>query len=89
MAHRLEIVAVRINDEGGVVVWRVVSQSRRAVVLAARLERGRVESIDARACPGGDREMDARGRFIGCAEPERGLAVAAESRAASKLMSFS
>ena len=47
VAHGLDIVAVGIEHEGGVVVGVVVgAQARLAVVSAARLERGRIEGID-------------------------------------------
>ena len=44
--HRLELVAVRVAHEGGVVVRRVVAQARRARVAAALGEGGGVEGVD-------------------------------------------
>src|SRR5436190_9448651 len=45
-AHRLDVVAVRIEKERAVVVGRVVrAQPRRAVVFRTRLEAGGVEAI--------------------------------------------
>ena len=53
MANRLDIVAVRIEDEGGVVVRVIMrTQAGGAVVLAAGSQRGPVKGIDADAVLG-------------------------------------
>ena len=59
MANGLDIVAVGVEHEGGVII-RVVSraQARRAIVLAAGGDCGGVEGIDRLAGCSGERDMD-------------------------------
>ena len=46
MAHRLDIVPVRVEDEGAVVIGMVMrAQTRRAVVGSARRQRRRVDHL--------------------------------------------
>lgn len=47
VAHRLDVVPVRVEHERGIVGGGVIlADSRRPVVLAAGLERGGVELVD-------------------------------------------
>ena len=68
MTHRLQLVAVRIADIGTVVVGVIMeTQSRRAFVASAMVERGGMERIDGCLVTDqiGDLDPVARGR--GCA----------------------
>src|SRR3546814_19511002 len=57
---RLDVVAVRIDQERGVVVRAVVlAQSRRAVIAAAGLQPGTMEIIDRRPAVGGECQVHA------------------------------
>ena len=75
--NRLDVVAIRIEHEGAIVVRMVVRpQARRAVVLAAGRERGAMEGVDRGAVLGGEAEVQA-GLQVGLhwlsggAEPEQ------------------
>src|SRR5690606_34883110 len=78
VAHRLDVVAVRADDEGGVVVRMIVrAQSRRAVVLAAGSDRGAVERVDLRVVPGGEGKVQRAGGRRGPVQPQRGMTLSA------------
>ena len=58
MAHRLDVVPVRVEHERAVVVRVVVrADARRAVVLAARRHCGLVERVDDGAVLRADRDV--------------------------------
>ena len=82
VAHRLDVVAVRIEDVCTVVVGVIESAyPRRPVVGPARVERGGMERIDGWAIV--DRERDVEppyDRLPSRLDPEEGLAVAAGNR---------
>jgi hypothetical protein len=55
MAHRLDVVAIGIEDEGGIIVGMIVRpQARIAIVSAAGMKCGSVEGIDTRSVAGSD-----------------------------------
>src|SRR5689334_22122293 len=61
VANQFDVVAVRVDDEGRVVVRVVLRpQARPAVVLAARLQRRAMEVVDLLAVPGPERDMEVR-----------------------------
>ena len=71
----LDPVVVRIDDEGGVVAWRVIgAQSWRSVIHAAEAERGGTEGVDAVARRGGEADVQA-GFFVGRRWVGRGWTV--------------
>ncbi len=74
MADRLDVVAVGIEDEGGVVALVVVRPlAGRAVVASAGGERRVVEGLDGVAVRGGEGDVElALQRFAG-ADPEARL----------------
>src|ERR1700694_2479558 len=81
VAHRLDVVAVGVEDEGAVVV-RVVdlTHTRPTVVARARLECGGVERVDGPAAAGGERNLDAAlRRAPPRADPEERLLPFAEA----------
>src|SRR3569623_3015300 len=58
-ADRLDVVAVGIDQEGGVIGGAIVlAQPRRAVVPAARRQPRRVEGIDSGAAGGAKGDVD-------------------------------
>lgn len=71
MADRLDIVAVWVEHEGGVVV-RVVDRSQPwpAVVLAAGRDRRDVERVTDVPGGGGEGDVDAGVRGVTLADPE-------------------
>src|SRR5690348_11809453 len=57
--HRLDVVAVRVEDEGAVIALVVDRPlARRAVVAVARLDRGSVERVDLLPALRGERDVD-------------------------------
>src|SRR5581483_7857747 len=91
MADGLDVVAVGVEHEGGVVIGMVMrAQARRAVVPRAGGDRRCVEGIDLGAVARGEGDMDAP---LACgaeafADPEERLALSPEAdrRAASGLL---
>src|SRR5262249_53436439 len=87
LAMGLNAIAVRIDDEGGVVVRAVVrAQPRLAVVAPAGLQRRGMEGVD--RLPVGRLKADmqagflvGRHRMLGLAEPEPGATLAVAGRA--------
>src|SRR5581483_10526622 len=68
-----EIMAVRIEDKGAEIVRMIMATDPgRAIVAAARSQRGRVECAHRVLSIGGEGEMDRPGRRAE-AEPELGL----------------
>src|SRR5690348_10408375 len=55
--ERLDVVAVRVEEVGGVVTRSVVAQAGRAVRLEAGLDAGAVEGVDLRTRPRDEAEM--------------------------------
>jgi hypothetical protein len=81
VADRFDVVAVGIEHERAVVVGVVLrTQPRRAVVLPAGGQCCAVEGIDAGAILGGDRDVQRLVQLAFAADPEVGLAAAAEAR---------
>src|SRR5262249_57818482 len=82
-ADCLDVVAVRVREERGVVLRAVVrAHARRSVVLAACGEAALVEGVDAGAARRTERHVRARAlRILRGVEPERRLALRAEARA--------
>src|SRR5262245_13793970 len=79
-AHRLDVVPLAVEQEGAVVVGRVVlAQARRAVVLRPGLQPRRMERIH----PGPVLRLEADVRpaaaFVGV-QPQRRLVLGAEAR---------
>ena len=71
MANRFDVVPVRTNDESRIVV-RVVAraQTRRAIVLAARLQRRAIESVDLLATLGRERQVKMRRLLLGLVQAQ-------------------
>ena len=70
MADGLNVVSVRIQHEGTVVVSVIVRpHARRAVVPATRGQRGLVERVDLRAIVGAKRDVQ-RWRMVASSNPE-------------------
>jgi hypothetical protein len=62
VANRFDVVPVRTDDEGRVVVRVVVrAQARRTVALATRLESRTIERIDLLAILGSERQVSGTG----------------------------
>ncbi len=79
MANHFDVVPVRINDEGRIVVRMVArAQTRRAIVFAARRQSRPMESLDLPAIPGGERQMKVRRLLLGLVEAQGSLALWAE-----------
>ena len=71
VANRLDVVAVRTDDEGCVVVRVVVrAHTGRTIVFATRLQRGAVESVDLLASRGNEREVKMRRLLIGLVQAQ-------------------
>src|SRR5690606_14541549 len=70
VVHGLDVVAVRIEDEGGVVPWMVGAFPGCAVVLSAVRQCGFVEAVDHGPALGLERQVMAPGQL-----PLRGFAV--------------
>src|SRR5690606_15087883 len=77
MTDGLDIVAVRVNNEGAVVIRMIVlAHARRAVVGSASSHRGLVERIDFRALVGGEGIMAAGACLLRLVQPELGPVIA-------------
>jgi len=76
MANRLDVVPVRTDHEGRIVVRVVLrAQARRTVVPAARFQGRAMESLDLPAILGNERQVKVRRLFLGSADAQRGLAT--------------
>ena len=73
LAHtRLDVVAVRVEDESGVVAHHLRrARPRRTIVDAAGIQRRGVEPIDRRAVLRGEGDVDRRRRRTMRRRPER------------------
>src|SRR5690606_31712227 len=91
MEHGLDVVAVGVEEEGGVVAGVVVALARRAVVAAAGLEPRSMPGLDHGAVAGLEGEMVATGQLarrrlaVGgrdeqLVDPEMVVALAAEGQ---------
>ena len=59
MANDLDVVPVRANDEGRIVLSRVVwAQSGRAIVFAASFQRRAIEGLNLLTVLGCERQME-------------------------------
>src|SRR5258706_14296864 len=75
VANGFDIVSVRIDDEGAVVVWMVnVPDPRCTVVFAAGRKRRFVEFSHLLAVGGGERNVDRTTRLLIRPKPELGFA---------------
>ena len=74
MADRLNIMAIRPDDEGRIVIGVVVmSYARRPIIFSSRSESGMIERVDLLSILGCKCDVK-RHRLIICgAEPKRGL----------------
>src|SRR5262252_5962481 len=80
MADGLDVVAIRVEHEGAVVVRMVVPpQAGRAIVLSACRERGAIEGVDRGAVLGNERDVNLALRPLAGGEPEIRLAIIAET----------
>src|SRR5512145_688883 len=81
VADRLDVVSVRIDDEGPVIVSVIFRpETWRAVILSARRERRLVEGAHLGAAARGEGEMNRpRARHAAPAEPELRTALAPHS----------
>jgi len=71
VAHRLNIVAVRIQDEGPVILGVVLrSQPRSAIVSTTSAQRRLVERVDPLTSIGVERNMDSRRVRFALGDPE-------------------
>src|SRR6267142_3550129 len=81
LADRLDVVAVGVEDEGGVVVRPVVvADSRGSVVPSPRVQRRLVKCVDAGAVGGGERQVQRRLVRPPLRYPERRRVLGRESR---------
>ena len=79
MAHHFDVVPVRTDDEGRIVVRVIVrAQTGRTMVLAARRQGRAMEGIDLPAVGGGERQVKMRRLLVGLAQAERRLSLRAE-----------
>ena len=71
VADHFDVVSVRTNDEGCVVV-RVVArtQTRRAIVLATRLQSGAIERLDLLTILRRERQVKMRRLLLGLAKAQ-------------------
>ena len=66
MANHFDVVPVRTNDESCIVVRVVLrAQTRRAIVLATRLQSRAIESFDLPAILGRERQVKMRRLLLG------------------------
>lgn len=66
MAHCLDVVAVRPNDESGVVVRMVVrAEAGSSVIFTARCQCREIEGVDLRASGGGECQVKMRRICLG------------------------
>src|SRR6478672_1192211 len=80
VTDRFDIVAVGIEDEGAVIIGMIMRpEARRAMVAAARFDRRRVEGVDQGAGLDGERDVSPLPHPLIVADPEKGLAVRAET----------
>ena len=87
MADGLDVVTVRVEHEGAVVVRVVVRpQPRRAIVLAAGRERRVIERIDRRSIVRGDRHVQRTIDPALGADPE--IRLAADAEAGGRVSAF-
>src|SRR5271168_3147164 len=70
VADGLDVVAVRVEDEGGVIVRRVVAWAWRAVVLRPCLERRGMKRPDGGLVRARQRQMEAGPRLVRDADPK-------------------
>jgi hypothetical protein len=86
MTHGFNIVTIRTNDKGGVVVRVVIrSQARRPVVLATGSDGAAIEVVDLTPSLCGESKMQ-RSTFLRAgAEPERGFVVSPQPCAVGNL----
>jgi hypothetical protein len=86
VTHGFNIMTIRTNDKGTVVVRVVVRpQTRRPVVLAAGGEGAMIEVIDLTPSLRGKREMERSGLHRADAEPEGRFVVSPQSYGVSNL----
>src|SRR3954471_3089081 len=80
MTHRLDVVPVRIEHKGAVVIRVIVrADGGSAVVPSACCDGGLIEGIDARAVLGDDRDVHRAIEPALAADPKVRLAVGAET----------
>src|SRR5271168_5075846 len=80
MADGLDVVAVRVEDEGTVIVRMILrAQARRAIIASAGSERGGVERAHLRLVLRGESHVDRAGWFAAAADPEPALTFAVEA----------
>ena len=80
MAHRLDVVAVGIEDECRVIIGVIVRpQAGSAIVSPAGPKCGNVESVDTRAVGRGDGDVQGLMKSAFAADPEVRLAGPAEA----------
>jgi hypothetical protein len=78
MANRFDVVPIWTNDESCVVVRVVLrTQTRRAIVFAARLKSRTVEIFNLPTILGREGQVEMRRLFLDSADAQRGLAVRA------------
>ena len=71
VANHFDVVPVRTNDESRVVVRVVVrAQTRRTIVLAARLQGRAMEGCDLLAILGHERQVKMRRRLLGLVQAQ-------------------
>ena len=71
VAHHFDVVPIRTHDESRIVVRVVVrAQTRRAIVLATRLESRAIESFDLAAILGRERQVKMRRLLLGLANAQ-------------------
>src|SRR5690348_5138683 len=89
MANHFDVVSVRANDECCIVFPAVVrTQTGRAIVLGARLQRRAMESLHLLAILGHERQVEMRRLLLGWEEAQRRLAVRAQLDAEGPLRDY-
>src|SRR5206468_232828 len=79
VANHFDVVPVRTDDESCIVIRVVVrAQTRRTIVLAARVQSRAIESFDLLAILGRERQMKMRRLLLAFVQAQRSLALWAE-----------
>jgi hypothetical protein len=79
VANHFDVVPVRTNDEGCIVVRVVVgAQTRRTIVIGPRLQRRAMKSFDLLAILDSERQVKMRGLLVGLVQAQRSLSLRAK-----------
>src|SRR5262245_7983225 len=74
LTHHFDVVAVRTNDEGRIVVRVIVrAKTRRTIVFPTRFQSRAIESLDLRAILGRERQVKRRRLHVGLVQTQGSL----------------